>query len=85
MLGNHLRTNTNLDKDRGMTEMRKITVRVSRRDLESAQALIGQGVTETVRVAIRTLASARAQQELRKLRGKIRFSMTPDEMRHDRE
>jgi len=69
----------------GMGEMRKITVEVPRRDLENAQALTGQGVTETVRAALRKLASIRAQRELRKLRGKVRFSMTLEEMRYDRE
>jgi hypothetical protein len=29
--------------------------------------------------------SARAQQELRKLRGKVKFFMTLEEMRYDRE
>jgi hypothetical protein len=72
-------------RDAGMSEMRKITVEVPRRDLESAQAQTGQGVTETVRAALRKLASARAQQELRKLRGKVKFSMTLEEMRYDRE
>ena len=48
----------------GMGEMRKITVEVPLRDLENAQALTGQGVTETVRAALRKLASIRAQQEL---------------------
>jgi hypothetical protein len=71
--------------DTGMSEMRKITVEVPLRDLENAQALTGQGVTETVRAALRKLASARAQRELRKLRGKVKFSMTLEEMRHDRE
>jgi hypothetical protein len=68
-----------------MSEMRKITVEVPRRDLENAQALTGQGVTETVRAALRRLGSIRAQQKLRKLRGKVMFSMTVEEMRHDRE
>ena len=80
-----LRTSLIYGKKSGMGEMRKITVEVPRRDLESAQALTGQGVTETVRAALRRLASVRAQQELRKLRGKVRFSMTLEEMRHDRE
>ena len=69
----------------GMDEMRKITVEVPLRDLENAQALTGQGVTETVRAALRKPASIRAQRELRKLRGKVRFSMTLAEMRYDRE
>jgi hypothetical protein len=69
----------------GMDEMRKITVEVPLRDLENAQALTGPGVTETVRAALRKLASIRAQRELRKLCGKVRFSMTLEEMHYDRE
>jgi hypothetical protein len=65
--------------------MRKITVEVSEADLESAQALTGAGVTETVRAALKKLASVRAQHELLKLRGKVKFSMSLEEMRYDRE
>ncbi len=69
----------------GMDALRKITVQVPERDLEMAQELTGQGVTETVRTALKKLASIRAQQRLLKLRGKVKFSMTLDELRHDRE
>ena len=65
--------------------LRKITVEVSAHDLEKAQELTGEGVTETIRVALRKLASIRAQDELRKLRGKVKFSMTWQEMKYDRE
>jgi hypothetical protein len=58
-----------------MSEMRKITVEVSQADLTGAQALTGAGVTETVRTALRRLASVRAQQKARELRGKIKFSV----------
>jgi hypothetical protein len=68
-----------------MDRLRKITVQVSERDLENAQAYTGEGVTETVRAALKKLASMKAQRELLKLRGKVRFSMTLDEMKHDRE
>ncbi len=68
----------------GMSEMRKITVEVPAADLEGAQAYTGQGVTETVRAALAKLRSIRAQQELLKLRGKITFSMTWQEMKYDR-
>jgi Arc/MetJ-type ribon-helix-helix transcriptional regulator len=67
-----------------MNEMRKITVEVPEKDLESAQALTGQGVTETVRAALRKMRSIRAQQELLKLRGKVKFSLNLDELREDR-
>jgi hypothetical protein len=50
-----------------------------------AQELTGQGVTETVRAALKRLASLGAQQRLLRLRGKVEFSLTLDELRHDRE
>ncbi len=68
-----------------MNEIRKITVEVLGRDLEKAQAFTGQGVTETVRAGLKKLASIRAQQELRRLRGKVKFSMSLDELRYDDE
>jgi hypothetical protein len=70
------------DMDDGM---RKITVEVPERDLASAQELTGGGVTETVRYGLKKLASMRAQQRLLKLRGKVTFDMTVEEMRYDRE
>lgn len=68
----------------GMDELRKITVQVPERDLEMAQAYTGEGVTETVRAGLRRLASAKAQQELRKLRGTFKFTIDLDELREDR-
>jgi len=38
-----------------MTQMRKITVRVRRDHLKSAQALTGEGISETVRIGLRFL------------------------------
>ena len=68
-----------------MGTLRKITVQVPEQDLEMAQELTGQGVTETVRAGLKRLASIRAQQRVLELRGKVKFSMTLDEMRYDRE
>ena len=68
-----------------MSEVRKITVQVSERDLNLAQEFTGQGVTETVRAGLRKLASIQAQKRLLRLRGKVRFSMSLDELRYDRE
>ena len=65
--------------------MRKITVEVSRQDLEDAQAYTEAGLTETVRAGLRDLASKRAQRELLKLRGKVKFSLGLEELREDRE
>ncbi len=68
-----------------MGDLRKITVHVPADDLAMAQAYTGEGVTETVRVALKKLASIKAQQELLALRGKVKFSMTSDELKYDRE
>jgi hypothetical protein len=67
-----------------MTVLRKITVEVPRQDLELAQAYTGEGVTETVRVALKKLAAAEAQREFRKLRGTFNFTIDLDELRKDR-
>jgi hypothetical protein len=69
----------------GMGEMRKITVEVPNDLLERLQDYTGAGVTETVRTALKRLDGARAQKELLKLRGKVNFSMTWQEMKYDRE
>lgn len=67
-----------------MGELRKITVQVPEDDLQKAQAYTGEGVTETVRLGLKRLASIQAQQELLKLRGKIKFSLDLNELREDR-
>jgi Arc/MetJ-type ribon-helix-helix transcriptional regulator len=61
--------------------MRKITVEVPEDLLASAQAFTGKDASETVRDGLRQLASVQAQQEARKLRGKVKFSMTWQELR----
>ena len=68
----------------GMGEMRKITVEVPGDILQSAQAFTGEGVTETVRMALKKLASMQAQHEFLKLRGTYKFSIDLDELREDR-
>jgi hypothetical protein len=71
--------------DAGMGEMRKITVEVSKDDLDAAQEYTGTGVSETVRTALAKLRSDSAQKRALALRGKVKFSMTWQEMKHDRE
>jgi len=68
-----------------MGEMRKITVEVSADDLAAAQEYTGAGVTETMREALKRLRAARAQQRALELRGKVKFDMTWEEMKYDRE
>jgi hypothetical protein len=65
--------------------LRKITVEVPAHDLAMAQELTGGGVSETVRAALKKLVSIQAQRRLLKLRGKVKFDLTLEEMRYDRE
>lgn len=65
--------------------IRKITVHVPEDLLAAAQAETGEGVTETVRRGLELLRRARAYRELAKLRGKIKFDMTLEDIRRDRE
>lgn len=67
-----------------MSDLRKITVQVSAHDLKLAQELTGEGVTETVRAALKKLASIRAQQALLKLRGSYKSTLDLDVLRQDR-
>jgi Arc/MetJ-type ribon-helix-helix transcriptional regulator len=66
-----------------MGEMRKITVEIPEDLLHSAQVQTGEGVTETVRTALRKLVSMSAQRELLKLRGKVKFGVDLMALRKD--
>jgi hypothetical protein len=78
-------TSIDYGKAYGMGEIRKITVQVADRDLKAAQEFTGAGVSETVRAGLKKLASIRAQQRLLGLQGKVKFSMTLEDLRYDRE
>ena len=64
-------------------QTRKITVHVPTDLLAAAQKETGEGVTETVRKGLELLRRARAYKELAKLRGKIKFDLTADELRDE--
>lgn len=66
-----------------MEETRKITVHVPADLLAAAQEETGEGVTETVRKGLEMLKRARAYRELRKLRGKVKFALTADQLRDE--
>jgi hypothetical protein len=69
-----------------MSEMRKITAFVPADLLASAQAYTGEGVTETLRQALETLAHQAFYDQLRALKGKVKFDdFDLDELRRDRE
>jgi hypothetical protein len=67
-----------------MATARKITVEVPAELLEKAQRASGGGITETVRTGLQLLAASQAYSRLRQLRGKVRFSLTSEELKADR-
>jgi len=66
-----------------MEHIKKITVHIPVDLLAEAQKETGEGVTETVRRGLELLRRAHAYRELEKLRGKVKFAMTADELRGD--
>ena len=67
-----------------MSTNRKITLELSEDLLRKAQKSTGEGVTATVRRGLELLAASTAYAELRKLRGKVKFSIKLKELRNDR-
>ena len=67
-----------------MRAARKITVEIPLELLEKAQRASGVGITQTVRSGLQLVAASQAYAELRKLRGKVRFSRTLAEIKTDR-
>jgi hypothetical protein len=64
-----------------MEAARKITVEVPVELLEKAQRASGSGVTQTVRTGLQLVAASQAYARLRQLRGKVRFTLTSDELK----
>ncbi len=62
----------------------KITVHVDRDLLRRARARTGQGVTATIRHGLQLVAASEAYDRLRRLRGKVAFSIELKTLRDDR-
>lgn len=67
-----------------MATVRKITVEIPQGLLEKAQQASGSGITQTIRTGLQLLAASKAYDNLRQLRGKVRFSRTLAELKEDR-
>jgi hypothetical protein len=63
---------------------RKVTVHLPEDLLERAQKATGEGVTETVRQGLRLVAAGDVFRRVSKLRGAVRFSIDPSQLREDR-
>jgi len=57
----------------------KVTAHIPVNILHKAQSVTGKGITETLKIALTQLARANAYEDLRKMRGKIKFSVDLDE------
>jgi hypothetical protein len=62
----------------------KITAHISTNLLHEAQAVTGKGITETLKIALAQLARSNAYEDLRKMRGKVKFSIDLKELREDK-
>ena len=67
-----------------MSSRKKVTVEVPSELLRRAQKSTGQGVTGTIRRGLELVAARRAYEELRRLRGRVPFSVDLDTLRDDR-
>jgi hypothetical protein len=67
-----------------METARKITVEIPKDLLHKAQQASGTGITQTIRIGLQLLAASKAYDNLRQLRGKVRFSRTLAELKEDR-
>jgi hypothetical protein len=61
----------------------RVTVELPADLLKRARASTGEGITGTIRRGLELVAAARAQERLRALRGKVKFSIDLDELRED--
>jgi len=67
-----------------MEARRKVTVEISPQLLEKAQRASGAGITQTVRTGLELVAASQSYAQLRKLRGKVRFTRKLADLKADR-
>lgn len=67
-----------------MEQAKKITVQVPQNLLRRAQRATRLGITPTVRQGLELLAASRSYERLRRLRGKVKFSLDLKALREDR-
>ena len=62
---------------------KKLTVEVPEKLLNRATAAYGQGITPTIRRGLELVAASAAYAQLRRLRGKVKFSIKLADLRED--
>lgn len=63
---------------------KKITVHIPEELLAKAQKTTGQGITETIRQGLQIIAASESFEKLRRLRGKVKFSLDLKTLKDDR-
>ena len=67
-----------------MSLAKKITVEIPEELLSKAQKATKQSITETIRQGLRLVAASEAYENLRKLRGKVKFSISLKALREEK-
>lgn len=67
-----------------MANAKKVTVHLPSDLLAKAQKSTGQGITETIRLGLQLLAASKSYDSLRRLRGKVKFSVDVRRLKADR-
>lgn len=67
-----------------MQTARKITIQIPEELLQQALKSTGEGITATIRQGLELVAAGRAFEKLRRLRGRIAFSINLKRLREDR-
>ncbi len=66
-----------------METAKKITIQIPEDLLKRAMESTGEGITPTVRQGLELVAASRTYEKLRRLKGKIKFSISPSDLRDD--
>jgi len=67
-----------------MEPAKKITIQIPENLLRRAQKASGLGITPTVRQGLELVAASESYEKLRRLRGKVKFSIDLKTLREDR-
>lgn len=64
-------------------KLKKLTVEVPEDILKKATSATGQGITPTIRRGLELIAASEAYARLRRLKGKVKFSINLSKLRTD--
>ena len=65
--------------------MQKVTIMLPKALVREATQATGKGLTPTIREGLRQIMAAHACEQLRRMRGKVKFSLTAAQLREDRD